>query len=306
LSLARAKGIAKATASIVWGDVAYLLRRDASLLAAGLSFFALISMAPFIVLSVAIGGAVFGHATARAELYERVAAEVGPEVARFVVGLAQGATDSLSLSIASIVGVVLLLWSSSKLFVETRRALHAVWEIAPPVEVRGAILGYLRARAFAAIGTVILGALFLALLGSRVALGVVKRAVEGSFLDLSWGVWSVLDVVITLGMTTALVVLVFRVLPDRRPRARAMWIGALATAMLFYLGRSLVGQYVSAGAIGSAYGAAGSIVVFLVWAYWSSLAFLFGARLAFMLDARWPLPSARPPGVPATGTAASS
>ncbi|MCC6621530.1 MAG: YihY/virulence factor BrkB family protein [Deltaproteobacteria bacterium] len=298
--LYRVKAIVGSGLSLVWGDVTWLLRRDASLLAAGLSFFALISMAPFIVLAVAIGGAVFGHEAARAELYARVADEVGPEVAGFVTGLAQGATDALGLSIASIIGVILLLWSSSKLFVETRRALHAVWEIPPPVEVKGAILGFLRARAFAAIGTVILGALFLALLASRVALGVLKRAIEGSFLDVSWGVWSALDVVVTLLLTAALVVLVFRVLPDRRPRARAMWVGALATAVVFYVGRWAVGVYVSAGAIGSAYGAAGSIVVFLVWAYWSSLAFLFGARLAHMLDARWPR------RVPATATATPS
>jgi len=268
------------------GVVVYLLRRDASLLAAGLAFFALISMAPFMVLAVAIGGAVFGDEAARAALHLGITQEVGSEVADFVVSLARGAADMRSLSIATIVGAVLLLWSSSKLFVETRRALHAVWEIPPPSEVRGALLGYLRARAFAAVGTLVLGALFVGLLASRVVLGVLAQAVEGSFLDLSWGAWGVLDGLLTLALTSTLVALVFRILPDQRPRARYLWAGAAATALLFMIGRWAVGAYVAQGAIASAYGAAGSLVVFLVWAYWSSLAFLFGARLSHVLDAR--------------------
>lgn len=279
-----------ATGRTIVSVVTFLMRRDASLLAAGLAFFAMISLAPFIVLAVAIAGMVFGAETARDELHARLADEVGPRVADFVSGLAQDATNRASLSVATIVGAVLLLWSSTRLFMEVRRALHAMWQIPPPSEngFRGAVLRYLKGRLVAAIGTLIFGTLFIALLGSRVALKIITGLVsDGADIDLPIELWAFLEPVLSVALVTALIVIVFKLLPDRGPRGLPLWVGALATAGMLMLGRHLVMLYVSAGAIDTAYGAAGSAVVFLVWAYWSSLAFLFGARLAWALEALW-------------------
>jgi membrane protein len=99
--------------------------------------------------------------------------------------------------------------------------------------------------------------------------------------------------------------IVYRLLPSRGPRGWPLWAGALATALMLVAGRSLVAAYVSAGAIDTAYGAAGSAVVFLIWAYWSSLGFLFGARLAWALDDLWRRPLA-PAAAPSTGLAPAS
>lgn len=277
----RLAGAFYATLKTVIAVARYLMQRDASLLAAGLAFFAMISLAPFIVLAVALGGAFFGKDTAQGELHARVAGEVGTQVADFVVGLAKNAADAQSLSIATIVGLLLLLWSSTRLFMEVRRALHAMWQIPPPVELgfRVAVVGYLKARLFAALGTVIFGAMFLALLGSRVVLGVAADLVAGFPINL----WVVIEPLLSIAAVTCLVMIVFTLLPDRGPRGWSLWVGALATAGLLLVGRTLVSLYVSAGAIDTAYGAAGSAVIFLVWAYWSSLAFLFGARLAWAL-----------------------
>ena len=279
--MVRVRTVFVATVSTILSVAKYMVQRDASLLAAGLAFFAMISLAPFIVLAVALGGWVFGRDAAQGELHARIASEVGTQVADFVVGLAKNAADAESLSIATIIGLVLLLWSSTRLFMEVRRALHAMWQIPPPVElnIRVAVVRYLKARLFAAIGTMIFGALFLALLGSRVALNVVAELVSGFPINL----WVVLEPLLAVGLVTVLVMIVFKLLPDRGPRGWALWIGALATAGALLVGRTLVSLYVSAGAIDTAYGAAGSAVVFLVWAYWSSLAFLFGARLAWAL-----------------------
>ncbi len=279
--MGRAKNVVVATVGTVVSVAKYMVQRDASLLAAGLAFFAMISLAPFIVLAVAMGGWIFGREAAQGELHARIASEVGAQVADFVVGLAKNAADAESLSIATIIGLVLLLWSSTRLFMEVRRALHAMWQIPPPLELsfRVAVIGYLRARLFAAIGTIVFGAMFLALLGSRVALNVLADLVSGFPI----AIWSVLEPLIALGVVACLVMIVFKLLPDRGPRGWALWSGAAATAVMLVVGRTLVSLYVSAGAIDTAYGAAGSAVVFLVWAYWSSLAFLFGARLAWAL-----------------------
>lgn len=279
--MGRAKNVVVATVGTVVSVAKYMVQRDASLLAAGLAFFAMISLAPFIVLAVAMGGWIFGREAAQGELHARIASEVGAQVADFVVGLAKNAADAESLSIATIIGLVLLLWSSTRLFMEVRRALHAMWQIPPPLELsfRVAVIGYLRARLFAAIGTIVFGAMFLALLGSRVALNVLADLVSGFPI----AIWSVLEPLIALGVVACLVMIVFKLLPDRGPRGWALWSGAAATAVMLVVGRTLVSLYVSAGAIDTAYGAAGSAVVFLVWAYWSSLAFLFGARLTWAL-----------------------
>ena len=124
--MGRAKNVVVATVGTVVSVAKYMVQRDASLLAAGLAFFAMISLAPFIVLAVAMGGWIFGREAAQGELHARIASEVGAQVADFVVGLAKNAADAESLSIATIIGLVLLLWSSTRLFMEVRRALHAM------------------------------------------------------------------------------------------------------------------------------------------------------------------------------------
>jgi membrane protein len=276
------------TLRTLWAVVLFLLQRDASLLAAGLAFFAMVSIAPFIVLAVATAGLVFGADSARAELHARITAEVGPEVAQFVTSLARDAANLASLSVASLFGTLILLWGSTRLFMEVRRALHVMFQIPAPLEggFRGAALAYLRGRLFAALGTLLFGAFFLALLGLKYALDFA--------LGPSRALWAPLEGLTSLGLLAALVALVFKLLPDRSPRRAALWIGAVSTALLLFLGRALIAWYISAGAIGTAYGAAGSAIVFLVWAYWSSLGFLFGARLAWALELLWQRRAAAP------------
>ena len=261
--------------------------RDVSLLAAGLAFFALISMAPFLIIAVAVAGAIYGAEAANAELHERIVNELGPQVADLISSLADGARQLGSVSIATLVSVVVLFWGSTRLFAEVRRALHTLWDVPPrpPSGVRAAIFGYVRGRLVAALGTLIFGAVFLVLLGSRVALNLAKDVLgDLNFLDLPLPVWVILENVVALGVVALLVVIVYKLLPDRTPSGRPLWGGALLTAGLLLIGRFLVAAYVATGTIDTAYGAAGSLVVFLVWAYFSALAFLLGARLTHLLE----------------------
>ncbi len=117
------------TARLVVATVKATRDRDGSLLAAGLAFYALMSTAPFVVTTVAIAGAVSGSDAARAELHARLEGDLGPQIAGFLSGLADNAQDTLQLSIASILGFVILFWSSGRLFVAVRTALHAIWDI---------------------------------------------------------------------------------------------------------------------------------------------------------------------------------
>ena len=270
--------------------VEFLSDNNWGLYAAGLAFYALVSMTPFVLLAVALGGLVFDTDLAKAELASAVAREAGPQVAELVVGFAEGAADVLSLSVASIVGVVVLLWSSTNLFTQVRSALHVMWSLKKTATAGGSVwrsvLEFLRQRGVAALGTLIFGALFIALLASRVILTAVS-ARTNEILALPVWVWDVVDIAVAVVFMTLLVRAVFRVIPDLSPGGWAPWIGALVTACLIVVGRTGVAVYLSVGSVDSAYGAAGTLVVFLGWAYFCAWVFLFGARLTHSLACRW-------------------
>jgi membrane protein len=160
--------------------------------------------------------------------------------------------------------------------------------VAPEPPSRGAgalVLGFLRTRGIAALGTIGLGAFFLALLASRLFLARLFGPDHDP--DDGFGLWWVLEYLGALLTLTVVVHGLYRYLPDDGPRGRSLLVGSLITAFLLLLGRSAVGLYVSLAAVASVYGAAGTLIVVLIWAYWSALVFLFGARITWALRQRW-------------------
>ena len=273
--------------------------RDGSLLAAGLAFYALMSTAPFVVTTIAIAGAVSGSEAARAELHARIAGDLGPQIAGFLSGLADNAQDTLQLSIASILGFVILFWSSGRLFVAVRTALHAIWDIershyrkpdapnTPHLRRFGVSLAWFgRARLAGFVGTLCASATLLALLGSRIALSVLHDAADGTFLAVPYLVWAALDTVLAFVATAGFVLAIYYVVPVRHPSRRAMLVAASVTAALVIAGRWLFANYLTHAASVSVYGAAGAMILFLGWAYLTALIFIGSARLAHELDAR--------------------
>jgi membrane protein len=276
----------------------FLGERQASLLAAGLAFFALISLAPFLVIAVGVGGAIFGAELAQAELRARIGNDLGPQVTEFIVGLTDGATDALSISLASLFGLTLLFWSSMRLFAEVRGALHTIWGLPRPAaglmpppgafSLKAFALGFLKTRLLAASGTVGLGAVFLVLLASRLFLARLLGDDNGDGQpELPFGLWWAVEYLVALLTLTLVVHGLYRYLPDEGPRGKALAIGSVITAFLLLLGRSAVGLYVALVTVTSVHGAAGTLIVILVWAYWSALVFLFGARITWALRQRW-------------------
>ncbi len=266
--------------------IIYLGDNDWGIYSAGLSFYALLALTPFVILAVVIGGAVFGSELAQQELRLAIMAEAGPQVADLVVGFASGAADLTSVSLASVFAFVLLIWSSTNLLTQVRSGLHRMFGITPPAEteggIGGSILKFLRYRLFAAIGTIAFGTLFIALLGTRIALTVIEEQTS-TFLAMPLWFWDIADIVVALVFITVSVRLIYWLLPDRRPTGLAPWIGGFITAVLLVLGRTGVAIYLSVGGVASAYGAAAALVVFLGWAYWSAYVFLLGARVTWAL-----------------------
>lgn len=260
---------------IVWGllkdTVAAWQADNASRLAAALAYYSIFALAPLLIITISVAGIVFGERAAEEQVSSQLEETVGPEAAEFIEAIVTNAAQSRSgTSIASILGIALLLFAASNLFNELQATLNTVWNVTPPTE--GGILGLIKRRLFLfgmvfSLGLVLMLSLFIS-----VAVSVISN-----FIDLS-GFLQFINVAIFLGIVTLLFAVIYKFLPDVKIAWQDVWVGALVTALLFNLGRSLIGLYLSFGNVGSAFGAAGTLVILLIWVYYSAQIYLFGAE----------------------------
>jgi len=252
--------------------------RDRGELAAGaLSFYAMLSIAPLIIIAVAIAGIVLGREAARHEIQRLLTEAMGPQLASVVDTWVEQASSGGG--IASVVGAALLSLAASRFATALKVALNQVWNVDVDLEesFKATLTTYVRRRAFAFLLVLTSGPLLLAVFVSRAvisSLGDVlsQGTVVGSFLlGTSQFLFSLL--VFGAGCT-----LVFRFVPDTRVGWRVSAIGGLVTSILFNVGNLLVGFYLSRADVGAAYGIASSVAIALLWFYYSAMIFVFGAE----------------------------
>jgi membrane protein len=249
----------------------------ADLAAAGLAFYTLLSMAPLILIAVALAGFVLGSGNAQVEAVRLVRQSMGESAAQTVLDWVRQASESGG--VASVVGFVLVLYTASRLGEQLRVALNQVWNVDEQLVqgFKATVGNYLKRRLFAFVLVLASGPALLLVFASRAMLtglyDVFFRSAPGAgvLVQLSQVVFSLLTV-------AAISAVVFRFVPDTRIGWRAVSRGALLTSVLFNVGNWLVGLYLGRAAIGAAYGAAGSAVVVLMWLYFSAQMFLFGAE----------------------------
>ncbi|MEO8701807.1 MAG: YihY/virulence factor BrkB family protein [Kofleriaceae bacterium] len=247
----------------------------AARLAAALAFYTLLSLAPVLVLAVSIAGLVFGEEAARGEIAGQLQGLLGAQGAEAIQSVLANAKSPASGILGTIVGLVVLLFGASGVFGELQGALDIVWEVEPK-KGRG-VKGFLRDRFFSF--TLVLGVGFLLLVSLVLSAGL---AAAGAYLSnhLPGGavLWQVVNFAISLAVLTILFALIFKVVPDVKIHWRDVWIGALVTAALFTLGKFAIGLYLGRSSVGSPFGAAGSVVVLVVWVYYSAQILFFGAE----------------------------
>lgn len=249
---------------------------NATRLSAALAFYTILSIAPLFVIAVAIAGAVFGHDAATGALTDQLRGllgDAGAEVAKTTV---EHADEPKSGTLATIIGVVTLLFGASGVFGELQGALNAIWNVKPKPD-RG-IWGKVRDR-FLSFGMVlVVGFLLLVSLVITTALTAFGGYLEG----LAPGapvLMHAANFVLSFLVVTALFALIFKFLPDAEITWRDVWFGAVVTAILFTIGKYGIGLYLGKSAPGTPFGAAGSLVAFVVWVYYSGLIVFFGAEL---------------------------
>jgi membrane protein len=245
-------------------------------LAAALAYYTILSLAPLLVIAVAVAGFAFGDEAAREQLVAQFRDMVGPAGGDAIKTMLEHADRPNAGIVATVIGVVTLLFGASGVFGELQDALNTIWEVKPKPG-RG-IRGIVTDRFLSFAMVLCVGFLLLVSLVLSTVLSAMSGYFERTFPGLG-GLMQFANTAVSFAVVTALFAMMFKILPDVELRWRDVWAGAAVTAALFTFGKYLIGLYLGRAGVASPFGAAGSIVVLVVWIYYSGLILFFGAEL---------------------------
>ena len=272
----------------------YALFRDAALnwvrdhaqsMGAALAFYTIFSVAPLLLIVIAIAGFVFGEEAARGEIYVQLEGMLGTTGARAVQGLLESARRPADNVPAAIFGVVVLFVAATSVFAELQDSLDRIWR-APQRPVHMGLWGLVRARLLS-FGMILgIGFLLIVSLAFSAAMKALSR-----WWDPDSHSWASFSGASELGLSLLFVTAVFAMIYKTMPRAsihwRDVWVGAAVTSALFVAGKTLIGLYIGRSGITSAFGAAASLIVVLLWVSYSARVFLFGAEFTWVYSHRY-------------------
>jgi|HubBroStandDraft_3_1064219.scaffolds.fasta_scaffold16892_2 membrane protein len=251
------------------------LADNAMTLGAALAYYTIFSLAPLLLVVIAIAGLVFGRQAVEGQIVNQISGLVGRQGGQAVQTMVANAAHTGSGVFATVAAVVTTLVGASGVFVQLQSSLNQIWEVRPKPQ---GIKGFMRARALS-FG-VLLGIGFLLLVSLVVSAGLAALGgYTHSLGPIAYVVLTVVNFFVSFAVITLLFALMFRILPDVEIAWRDVWAGAIGTALLFTVGKHLIGLYLGNSSIASVYGAAGSLVVVLVWIYYSTQILLLGAEL---------------------------
>jgi membrane protein len=247
---------------------------------AALSYYTLFSLAPLLVLVIAIAGLVFGQDAAQGAIIAQLQGIMGQEGATAVQGLLKAAREPSTGIVASIVGGFLLLLGATAIFAELQTDLDRIWQV-PAKEKPSGLWGWLRSRILS-FGLV-LGLAFMLMISL-----VVSAALAATSAWLGGGgaaesvLANLLNFTVSFALFTVLFAMIYKIMPTAKISWHDVWMGAAVTALLFNVGKALIGLYLAKSSVASGFGAAGSFVILVAWFYYSAQIFLFGAEYTWV------------------------
>lgn len=244
-------------------------------LAAALAYYTAFSIGPLLLIAIAIAGLVYGEEAARGQVVGQLQGLLGRQGAETIQTAIQNANKPASGIVATVIGLVGLVLGATGVFGQLKDALNTIWEVQPKPGL--GVMAMIKDRLLSFGMVAVIGFLLLVSL----VLSTVLAALATWFSGLLPGadvLWQIVNFVISFGVITLLFATMFKVLPDAEIDWEDVWIGAIITALLFTIGKTLLGIYIGAASVGSAFGAAGSLLVVLVWVYYSAQIFFFGAE----------------------------
>jgi membrane protein len=263
---------AKTTAKLLSTALAGWWNHKDSRLAAAVAYYTMFSMAPLLVIVVAVAGAVFGEAAAKGELNQQITNLVGKDAVPLIESMIEGAGRFRSGLFAWAAGIIALVIGATGVFAALHNALETVWE----VPQKGGLKGILKARAVSFLVILGLGVLLLALLITSAGLPLFVR-ITGVFPGLN-RLLSMLNFLLSFAVVMCVFAFAYKILITMKLRWGEVWTGAALTSILFTIGKLLIGLYLASGRAKSIYGAASSVIVLLFWIYFSAQVFLYGAE----------------------------
>lgn len=256
---------------------------DAGTLAASVAFYAIFSLAPLLVLAVATAALIFGERAAQGELSAQIAEFAGPAGAEILETiLANASAPGRGGLIATIISVAVLFYGASKVFRQLQKSLNRIWNIRP--DPKAGLRGMIWQQITGFLMVLSIGLLLMIF----IVLSTILSNLEGIVSDMDSGgtTWMLLNFLIQFGIFTLLFAAIFKFVPLARIDWSELWPGAALTALLFMLGQFLLSFYLSRASVGSAYGAAGSLVVVLAWLFYSIQILFLGAEFTQVFTLR--------------------
>lgn len=268
---------------------------------AAIAFYTIFSLAPLLLIIIALAALVFGEEAARGAVVQEVGGMVGETGAQGVQTVLEGARDTGRGVFATLASLVTLAIGATTVFAELQSSLDKIWKAPPSTQASG-IWGFLRTRLLS-FGMVLgIGFLLIISLVVSAALSALGNWI-GGWLTWAQVIMQVLNFLVSFAVITALFAMIYKILPSVELDWDDVWIGAAATSLLFSIGKFLIGLYIGQTALASSFGAAGTFVVLIIWVYYSTSIFLLGAEFtyayAYEQGSRSPGRARQPQGAPA-------
>jgi len=245
-------------------------------LSGSLAYYTLFSMAPLLIMVMFFAGLFLGREAVEGKIYGQLAGFVGNDTAVQLQEMIKNASLEGKSKLAAIIGGISLLIGATTVFAEIQDSINSIWGLKPKPK-RG-WLKMLKNRLLSFSLIISLGFLLLVSLGISALIEGLSNSLSARFPEITVVVFYVINLALTLFITTAIFAVIFKVLPDAKVKWKDVWTGATATALLFMMGKFAISFYISKSNIGSTYGAAGSLVILLLWVYYSSFILYFGAE----------------------------
>lgn len=247
---------------------------------AALAYYTVFSIAPLLLIVISVAGLVFGQEAARGEIFAQLSGLMGAQGAAAVQGMLQAVNKPTEGIVATVIGIGLLVVGATTVFGELQDALDRIWRAPARVKNKG-LFNMLRVRLLSFSMIMGIGFLLMVSLVASAALAAL-----GKWWSPVFGAWEtlaqVVNFVFSFAMVTVIFAMIYKIMPRAKVQWRDVWVGAAVTALLFTVGKHLIGLYIGKSSVASGYGAAGSLVVVLVWVYYSAQIFLLGAEFTWV------------------------
>ena len=257
-------------------------------LSGSLAFSTIFSMGPLLIVVISLSGIFVGREAVEGKIYEQLNGFLGADAATQLQDIIKNAAISGKSKMAAIIGGIVLLFGATAIFSEIQDSINGIWGIKP--KPKKGWIQFLRNRVLSFSLIVALGFLLLVSLGVNTLIDVFNSRLQFWFPDVSVILFYIFNIILTASIVTLIFAVIFKVLPDANIRWKDVTAGAFTTALLFMLGKMAISFYISKSHVGTTFGAAGALVVLLVWVYFSAIILYFGAEFTKAWSVKYGLP----------------